>query len=191
MKTEIWITIKNYPRYQVSNLGRVKRLAYTHKGKSNSIVPYKEKILKQNKDGNGYFFVHFCMNYKHKNYHIHRLLAENFILNPQNKREVNHIDGNKNNNNIDNLEWCSRSDNMKHAHKMGLIKNTMADKAHHNKCLILAAESHYKPVICYNNNQEFKSITEAANSVNISIQALSSHLTNKTKTCAGMKWGFK
>lgn len=71
---------------------------------------------------NGYERVSLWNNGKHKNYSIHRLIAEKYIDNPNNYKEVNHKDGNKLNNYVENLEWCDASYNMKHAYKNNLIK---------------------------------------------------------------------
>ena len=79
-----------------SNLGRVK-----HNG----------KILKASDRGNGYLTVFVCG----KNRYLHRIIAQTFILNPENKEQVNHIDGNRHNDRVENLEWVSRLENMKHA----------------------------------------------------------------------------
>ena len=102
---EEWKDIKNYEGlYQVSNWGRVKSLG---NGKN-----YKYgRILKQSKNGRGYLFVSLCKSGKKKNYTIHRLVAETFIPNPDNLPQVNHKDENKNNNKVENLEWCTPSYN--------------------------------------------------------------------------------
>lgn len=70
---------------------------------------------------NGYKYVNLCKNGKYKSKSIHRLVCESFIDNPNGYREVNHIDGDKSNNDYTNLEWCDRSMNMKHASKLGLL----------------------------------------------------------------------
>ena len=70
---------------------------------------------------NGYYKVGLYRNGKAKNFKIHRLVAEAFIPNPNNYPQVNHIDGHKNNNCVDNLEWCDNSYNMKEAYRIGLI----------------------------------------------------------------------
>ena len=95
--------------YEVSNLGRVK----SHKGRN-------DKILTPIKCGKGYLQLILCADGKHKNVMIHRMVAKAFIPNPNEERTVNHKDGNKKNNCVDNLEWCSYSDNLKHAYANGL-----------------------------------------------------------------------
>lgn len=114
---EIWKDIKNYEgKYQVSNLGRVKSLKrYKENYSKLQLVP--EKILAQADNGNGYKFVSLWKDSKQKMYYIHRLVAETFIPNEHDLKQVNHKDGIKNNNSILNLEWCSCSENQKHAYK--------------------------------------------------------------------------
>jgi hypothetical protein len=82
----------------------------------------RNRFIKPFDDGNGYLTVKLRIDNKSKNFKIHRLLAMLFIPNFNNKEQVNHIDGDKYNNNINNLEWCSRSYNMQHAYKLGLKK---------------------------------------------------------------------
>ena len=69
----------------------------------------------------------------YKNYRINRLVAKIFIDNPENKEQVNHIDGNKMNNNISNLEWCSAKENVQHAHRTGLIKHRTGEEIYWSK----------------------------------------------------------
>ncbi|BBK61872.1 hypothetical protein A9CBEGH2_08120 [Amedibacterium intestinale] len=84
---------------------------------------FRGKKLKGGQYHNGYKFVCLRKNGINKNVMIHRLVAETFIPNPNNYPCVNHIDGNKQNNCVENLEWCSYSDNLKHAVKIGLVEN--------------------------------------------------------------------
>ena len=106
---EIWRDIKNYEGlYQISNLGRVKRLRFINR----HLNFEKEKILKPYKDGGNYYFViGLHKDGKRKYKAIHRLVAETFIPNPNNYPVVNHKDENKLNNRIDNLEWCTHKYN--------------------------------------------------------------------------------
>ena len=116
---EVWKDIKGYEGlYQISNLGNVKSLP-----KYRVKYGYGEIILKQSISRNGYKIVGLSKNNKYKTVYIHRLVAEAFIPNPKNKLEINHIDGNKQNNFVGNLEWNTRKENGKHAWKMGLFKN--------------------------------------------------------------------
>lgn len=101
--TEIWKTIKDYPNYQVSNLGRVKSLNYLRTG--------KEKILRINKDKDGYFQITLSKNGKVKTHKIHRLVAEHFIPNPDNKPCIDHINTDRTDNNVENLRWTTQKEN--------------------------------------------------------------------------------
>lgn len=117
---EIWEKIKDYPNYEISNLGRVKALKFY----SNVHKQYydRELILKEKTNRYGYKFVSISNELCRKNKSIHRLVAEAFIENPNDYKEVNHKDGNKSNNKVNNLEWCSRRDNVLHSYKLGLKK---------------------------------------------------------------------
>jgi hypothetical protein len=105
---EEWKPIENYEDlYWVSNFGNVKSKR-------------KDKKLSINLDG--YYVVNLCKNGKIKTFTVHRLVAQAFVPNPKNKPFVNHIDGDKLNNYYKNLEWCTQSENMKHASMLGLRK---------------------------------------------------------------------
>ena len=113
---EIWKDIIGYEGlYKISNYGKVKRIKFIN-NKTNKLC---EKILKESDNGNGYKLVSLCKNNKRKNYYVHRLVAENFLENPNNYKEVNHKDNNKCNNISDNLEWCNRSYNVKYSYDKG------------------------------------------------------------------------
>lgn len=115
---EIWKPIRGYEGlYEISNLGRVKSLSRVtpHNGRT-----YPTKILKPHVNTKHYLDVDLCRNGVQKRHRIHRLVAEAFIPNPNNKPQVNHIDCDKNNNCVDNLEWCDNSENQIHAFKHGL-----------------------------------------------------------------------
>ncbi len=117
---EVWKDIKGYEGlYQVSNLGRVKSLE-RFKDNNGGKVKVSERIMRISVDTVGYNIICLTKNSKRKTHKIHRLVAEAFIPNLENKREVNHKDGNKQNNNVKNLEWATRKENMRHAYKTGL-----------------------------------------------------------------------
>ena len=104
-------------RYLVSNFGNVDSLWF---GK---IKPIKTFITKQ-----GYLRVSLVINGKQKSFLVHRLVAICFIPNPNDYKEVNHIDGNKLNNHVSNLEWCNRQQNIVHAWKLGLSTAIKGEK---------------------------------------------------------------
>lgn len=121
---EVWKDIKDFPNYQISNFGRVKS-----KGRYRKVgIKNVDKIYKKEFIINGYInkkgyrqVTLYDKNGKPKTMRVHRLVALHFITNSDNLSQVNHIDGNKLNNNVFNLEWISNYDNMQHAIKMGLI----------------------------------------------------------------------
>lgn len=108
---EEWRDIEGFEGfYQVSNIGRVRRLLDRHQNSLDRNI-----ILKPQTDRNGYKTVYLSKNNNRKIIHIHRLVAIGFLPNPDNKRCVNHKDGNKANNRVENLEWCTYSENTIHA----------------------------------------------------------------------------
>lgn len=118
---EIWRDIKGYEGcYQVSNMGRVKSLSRVIVRSDGQSITVKERILSESKNDRGYYGVRISKNGKQSTPKIHSLVANAFIPNPQNLKEVNHKDGNKKNNYVDNLEWSTRSHNIKHAFDNGL-----------------------------------------------------------------------
>lgn len=104
---EIWKETE-YEGYIVSNKGR---------------VASTKKILSYNNNGRGYLNVMLSVNKKHFRRYVHRLVAKAFIENPKNYPQVNHKDGNKSNNCVENLEWCTCKMNHKHAWETGLKKD--------------------------------------------------------------------
>lgn len=115
LNNEIWKEIDNLP-YEISNLGNVRRSSkfpFKHKKKT-TVQPYVNRT--------GYLCVNLYKNSKCYKFLVHRLIAIYFISNPQNLPEVNHIDGDKQNNSISNLEWVTHQENMKHAWSTGLRK---------------------------------------------------------------------
>ena len=107
---EIWKNIEGYPNYMVSNMGRVKRL-----GNDKS---RKEKILKQQLDKNNYLTIGLVKDKKQKYFRVHRLVAQAFITNTNNYPVVNHKNEIKNDNRVENLEWCTVGYNNKYGSRI-------------------------------------------------------------------------
>lgn len=125
---EIWKDVVGYEGlYQVSNLGRVKSLARRRLmiSQGNTVFgAVHERILKFGASL-GYQCVTLSKNGVHERIRVHKLVAKHFIPNPEKKEQINHIDGNKHNNCANNLEWCTASENQRHAVDSGLRDNAI------------------------------------------------------------------
>ena len=163
---EIWRDIPFDNKYKVSNLGNVF-------SKKTNI------IMKQNTTKKGYKRVQLSNG---KRYLVHRLVAETFIPNPESKPQVNHIDGNKQNNCVDNLEWCTQSENMRHALTNSLKVMPKGKNVYNAKEIVQ---------IDINNNfiKKWETITEAQKALNIT--HISDVCNGKRKQCGGYIWKFK
>lgn len=161
--TEIWKDIKGYENlYQVSNLGNVK-----------SLFRYK-KILKKLVDKDGYLYVRIYKNKKSKHCLIHRLVAQAFIKKEMDKDQVNHIDFNKKNNVVSNLEWCNCAENIHHSSKAGRYKYNNAKK-----------------VIQYKDNKVIKvwnSVSEASEAMKIPTSNICKCCNGFRQTAGGYAW---
>lgn len=127
---EIWGPIIDYEDYyEISNLGRIKSLdrtvVYTNRNRTQH---YKSKLLTPSKNQDGYFKVSLNKDGKLDVKIIHRLVALAFIPNPENKPQINHIDGNKLNNCVDNLEWNTNIENLNHSYLNNLNPNIKLSK---------------------------------------------------------------
>lgn len=115
---EVFLDIKGYRGlYQVSNLGNIKSLRRVIKCKSRSDFKIQEKILTLRLDKDGYLLVNLYNNGS-KTYKVHRLVAESFIANPDNKNIINHKNGIRNDNKVSNLEWVTISENNIHSYRV-------------------------------------------------------------------------
>lgn len=125
---EIWKDVTGYEGiYQVSNFGKIRSLDRKIKNKYGYRM-INWKIIKPFSWGSGYLYVNLQKEQSRISKSIHRLVAESFVENKENKPEVNHKDGNKKNNRAENLEWVTSSENEKHAYKNGRVNITWSKK---------------------------------------------------------------
>ena len=121
-ENEIWKEVIDFENYEVSNLGKVRRKQAETIYKDGRVAHFSSNILKQSPNKKGYMRVYLSKNSNKYTKTVHRIVAETFILNPENKRTVNHKDCNKLNNSVDNLEWATNLENIQHAFKNGSFK---------------------------------------------------------------------
>lgn len=129
----------------------------------------------------GYLSVQLRNNGKKRNKFVHRLVGEAFIEKSDGATEINHKDGNKKNNNVSNLEWCTSSDN--HFHRCHVLGKRPTN-------LHVMHQKNSKQVVCIETGEVFKSITGAARSAGVGLPTMSAHLNGKTENCAGLHWRF-
>lgn len=161
-EVETFVKIEGFDNYEVSNLGKVRNIK-------------SGRILKPSLNKNGYLRLWLCENNKRKHLYLHRIIATAFIDNPDEKPCVNHIDENKLNNDLSNLEWCTVREN--------LIHGTRTKRA---------AEKCFKKVIQLDLNDnvlnEFESMVQAEQETGVSRRNISSCCNGKRKSAGGYKW---
>jgi len=169
---EIWKTYPEFDFIQGSNLGRVKTVDRVVKTK-NGMRLIKGRILKQQLNRYGYLFVGFRANSKKVHRYVHRIIAQTFLPNPDNLPQVNHINCDRTDNNVDNLEWCTLQYNMQYKEKYG----TSAAEA--VGCHVYAINLTTLEV------SRFQSQMEASRALGIADQNISAVIRGKQKTAGG------
>ena len=168
MEEEIWCPIKGFEGlYDVSDQGRVKSLKFG-----------KERVLNPVRDGGGYLFVILYKNREHKICKVHRLVAKTFIPNPDNLPQVNHKDEDKENNSVQNLEWCDSKYNINYGTRNQRV-----------------SEKHSKSVLQFTKDGEFVREWKSTNDVQRNLGYFHNNISNccngKCKSSNGFIWKFK
>ena len=183
---EIWKDIKDYEGlYQVSNIGKVRSLDRVVQGKLGSLRTLKGKELSATDNGKGYLKVALQTNGRstRKIYKVHRLVAETFIPNPLNKPEVNHIDCDKTNNHVSNLEWSTSSENSSHAYNNDLKNIKQLSELKEKR---IGRLDDYGNVV-----EEFKSVKEACVKYNYNkIDYIARVARGERNSYKGIKWKY-
>lgn len=174
MEKEIWKAIKGYEGlYEVSNLGNVRSL-----DRIDRINHFWKGNMLKLKNDKGYYRATLCKDGNKKMFFIHRLVAEAFILNPNNYPIINHKDENPLNNRVENLEWCTHQYN-----------------SNYGTCIERRAEKTSKPILQFSLSGEFikeyPSAEEAAKQLSIYKQNICKVLKGKRKKCGGYVWKYK
>ena len=183
---EQWKQIAGFEGYQVSSFGNVKsveRLVWNGKG----YVHKPSMILKQARNHKGYPIVYLSHNNRQKTVPVHRLVASAFIPNPFGKLQVNHINGDKGDNRIENLEWCTNEENQRHAWITGLQK--VSHKAGRPRRKVLQVDASTGLVV-----HEYGSINEAAKAVGCKTSSNIGGCCRQSygrRTVKGYLWKFK
>lgn len=187
---EEWKTIEGYEgKYLISDKGNVKSL-YDKNGS------YREHILTSRSAKNGYLYVNLYKNSKSKTKKIHRLVAETFISNSNKLPCINHIDGNKHNNCVNNLEWCTYSENTKKAIELGLIDKEKFFKSGKDNIMYNKHGKEHPSsisVLQYDLKDNFikrwDNIKEAEQA--LKLYHISNCCKGSRKTCGGYKWKYE
>lgn len=174
MKEE-WYPLKNWPGYEISNKQRVRSYLDRRGFGKNKYVEVPE-ILDEQTHRLGYKYVNLRKDGRtHKGY-IHHLMGETFLPNPENKPEINHENGNKNDNRIENLTWNTRAENMEHARRTGLWDVEKSTAA--------AREACRREIYCYEEDRYFYTAAEAAEYFGVSRSCI-------TLCCQGKSYHVK
>lgn len=172
---EIWEDIIGYEgRYQISNFGNLKSCSREMVTPTGQKFMSKESCPKLQNDKDGYRQYNLGKSGKQKTYRIHRLVALHFISNPENKEQVNHKNGIKYDNRVENLEWATASENERHSHKNGYKKNI-------KKCVDAMVKKNQKLVLNLETGIFYEDTKDAADSFHLSRSTLINYLSGYRK----------
>ena len=166
---ELWKDIPGYEgKYQISDCGNVKSLSREHPCRKCN----EERIMKPTIQRNGYLRVMLWKNGARTWYSVHRMVAEAFIPNPENKEQVNHKDGNKRNNNTTNLEWLTPQENVRHSFD------------------VLGRKARTRKVRCVETGEVFDSLKEVTEKMGIDYRHIPCCCNGRREKTGGYHWRY-
>lgn len=178
---EKWANIAGYDgKYQISDRGEVRIVP---KPRKDADADVKYKTMKLQENHNGYLRVTLYRDGKEKTHRVNRLVADAFIPNPQEKPQVNHKDGNKHNNSVDNLEWATPAENIRHAMETGLMPDMSAYDCGSPKVPVAKCDLATGSVI-----ETYKSIAIAAYENGLRRGNISGVIHGRRRSCGGYYW---
>lgn len=147
-----WRNIEGFEGYQVSSCGKIKRVALRIVKSNGTVVNYGERLMRPTKDSHGYYFVRI----RKKGLWVHRAVAMAFIGLTEERKYVNHKDGNIENNDVSNLEICTSGENQKHAYDTGLRKIPLSKTNSNFRGTIIATNIKSGEKIEFNGRKELR-----------------------------------
>ena len=207
---EKWKSVTGYEGlYEVSSLGRVKSLDKIITDKNGRSYRLKERILSPTFDAYGYLLVTLYKNTKRRTYKVHRLVANEFVINdnPEEKNCVNHLDEDKTNNHADNLQWVTIQENLEYG--SGRLRQAESHKGWHpseeqleslrkthKHCRLpdyakeKAWEINKKKIICIETGEIYDSLSTAAKMLGVKIASICDVLHGRIMTCRGLHFKY-
>ena len=184
---EVWkfVAVTKRKMYKVSNKGRIKTIDL----KNNK----KVKILKLKKDSRGYYYITMVIKGERKNFRVHRLVAETFIPNTDNKPCVDHINTIKTDNRVQNLRWVTHKENMHNETTEQHVSNAIKGRKYSEEAkrnMRIGQEKYMKKIICVETGDIYISIKEASKQTGINHGNISAVCNGKRKTTGGYRWKY-
>ena len=176
MEHEYWVPVPGYEGYyEISNLSRIHSINRSIQTKAGYFKPEKERLLVQRTNNKGYLTVTLSKDGYSKTHFVHRLLATVYIPNPANKPILNHLDGDKLNNRLDNLEWVTYSENALHAYKTGLYASN---------------ERKGRMIVDTCTGRVFKSLKKAAEYLSLNYSTVRNYLSGSTPNTTCLQYAI-